>query len=252
MGTAQSMSRLKELPFAALQFYATAPYDCSSLPNRQARSQVAAPGHLINTDTYSHLVNEGFRRSGLFTYRPYCDDCRQCIPVRIDAKRFEANRTQKRVSKRHQDLRPFVAELAWSSEHFDLYTRYQASRHPGGGMDEDSRTQYSQFLLASRVNTRLVEFRQEDGTLLMVSIIDMLEFGLSSVYTFYEPEYAGSLGTYSILWQVQQCRSLELPWLYLGYWIGHSRKMAYKAAFQPAQYRVNGHWQDTLPALDET
>ncbi len=245
------MSRLQELPFSALQFYATASYDCSYLPNQQARSQVAAPGHLINTDTYSQLVNEGFRRSGLFTYRPYCDDCKQCVPVRLDVERFKPNRTQKRVAKRHQDLRPLVAELSWSPEHFDLYTRYQASRHPGGGMDEDGRTQYSQFLLASRVNTRLVEFRQEDGKLLMVSIIDVLEHGLSSVYTFYEPDYPGSLGTYGILWQLQQCRSLGLPWLYLGYWIQNSQKMAYKASFQPAQYRFNGQWQDTLPTAIE-
>ena len=147
-------------------------------------------------------------------------------------------------------LAPIGRKSVWRKS-IRSYARYQASRHPGGGMDEDGRTQYSQFLLASRVNTRLVEFRQEDGKLLMVSIIDVLEHGLSSVYTFYEPDYAGSLGTYSILWQLQQCHSLELPWLYLGYWIQNSQKMAYKAAFQPAQYRFNGQWQDTLPTTTE-
>jgi len=242
------MSRIKELPFSTLQFYATAAYECSYLPGKQARSQVAAPGHLINSDTYSHLVDEGFRRSGMFTYRPHCDDCKQCIPVKVDVKKFTANRSQKRAWTRHKDLRPLVAELTWSTEHFDLYTKYQAHRHPGGGMDEDSRTQYGQFLLASRVNTRLVEFRDQDGTLMMVSIIDVLEQGLSSVYTFYDPEVKGSLGTYSILWQLQQCQQLELPWLYLGYWIENSQKMAYKAAFQPAQYRVSGRWQSEVPS----
>jgi len=244
------MSRLQELPFSTLQFYATAPYECSYLPERQARSQVAAPGHLINTDTYSQLVDEGFRRSGMFTYRPHCDDCKQCIPVRIDVNNFVANRSQKRALKQHQDLRPLVAELTWSPEHFDLYMRYQASRHPGGGMDEDSRTQYGQFLLASRVNTRLVEYRNADGRLLMVSIIDVLERGLSSVYTFYEPDAQGSLGTYGILWQLSQCQQLNLPWLYLGYWIRNSRKMAYKANYRPAQYLVAGKWRDTLPEPD--
>jgi arginyl-tRNA--protein-N-Asp/Glu arginylyltransferase len=237
------MSQIKELPFATLQFYATAPYPCSYLPGRQARSQVAAPGHLIQSDTYSQLIDQGFRRSGLFTYRPHCDDCQACTPVRIDVAQFTPTRTQARVLKRHKDLRPLVAELTWSEEHYALYSRYQARRHPQGGMDEDSRQQYGEFLLASRVNTRLVEFRDQDGALQMVSIIDVLEQGLSSVYTFYDPDTPGSLGTYGILWQIQQCRQLNLPWLYLGYWIEHSEKMAYKALFKPAQYRINGQWQ---------
>ena len=240
------MSKLKELPFSTLQFYATAPYPCSYVPDRQARSQVAAPGHLINADTYSHLVEQGFRRSGLFTYRPHCDTCQACIPVRVDTAAFTPNRSQRRAWTRHQNLRAFVAELAWSPEHYALYTAYQQSRHPGGGMDEDSRTQYAQFLLTSRVNTRLVEFREPDGRLVMVSIIDVLDQSLSSVYTFYDPEARGSLGTYSILWQIEQCRSLQLPWLYLGYWIEASRKMAYKAAFQPLQRLIDGTWHDAV------
>lgn len=245
------MSTLKELPFSTLQFYATAPYPCSYLPGREARSQVAAPGHLIQADTYSELVDEGFRRSGLFTYRPHCDGCKACIPVRVDIEHFTASRSQQRSFKRHQNLRPLVAELAWSEEHYTLYSRYQAMRHPGGGMDEDSRSQYSQFLLTSRVNTRLVEFREQDGQLRMVSIIDMLEQGLSSVYTFYDPDIAGSLGTYGIMWQINQCKQLKLPWLYLGYWIANSQKMAYKANFAATQFRWAEKWHDSPPVLPD-
>lgn len=236
------MSKLQELPFSTLQFYATAPYPCSYLPQRQARSQVAAPGHLINTDTYSQLVEQGFRRSGLFTYRPHCDTCKACIPVRVDAKDFTPTRSQRRAWRNHRNLRPFVAELAWSPEHYALYTAYQQTRHPGGGMDEDSRTQYAQFLLTSRVNTRLVEFRDTDDRLVMVSIIDVLDHGLSSVYTFYDPAVEGSLGTYSVMWQIEQCHTLGLRWLYLGYWIEDSRKMSYKAGFQPQERLIDGTW----------
>ena len=236
------MSKLQELPFSTLQFYATAPYPCSYLPQRQARSQVAAPGHLINTDTYSHLVEQGFRRSGLFTYRPHCDTCKACIPVRVDVENFAPARSQRRAWRHHHGLRAFVAELAWSPEHYALYTAYQHTRHPGGGMDEDSRTQYAQFLLTSRVNTRLVEFRDADDRLVMVSIIDVLDHGLSSVYTFYDPNVAGSLGTYSVMWQIEQCRTLGLRWLYLGYWIEDSRKMSYKAGFQPQERLIDGTW----------
>ena len=237
------MSQIQELPFSTIQFYATASYRCSYLPEQQARSQVAAPGHLIHAETYSALVEQGFRRSGLFTYRPHCDQCRACIPVRVDCQAFEPNRSQRRAYNNHQHLRANILALGWSSEHYDLYNRYQNARHPGGGMDDDSRAQYSQFLLASRVNSRLIEFRDDSGRLQMVSIIDLLNEGLSSVYTFYDPEVRGSLGTYGILWQIQQCRFMNLPWLYLGYWIKQSPKMNYKSNFRPAQCLIKGQWQ---------
>jgi arginine-tRNA-protein transferase len=142
----------------------------------------------------------------------------------------------------HEQLSVLRRELAYDSEHYGLYLRYQRYRHPGGGMDQDSREQYQHFLLHSNVSTNLYEFRL-DGRLQMVSLVDQLVDGLSSVYTFFEPNLAGaSLGTYSILWQIERCQALKLPYLYLGYWIAESRKMAYKATFRPIEGLIAGRW----------
>ena len=236
------MSLLNDIPLSSLQFYLTSPYPCSYLPDRQARSLVATPAFLISAPVYSELVLHGFRRSGNYTYRPRCDGCHACVPLRIAAKQFSPSRSQRRAWAHHSDLEVTLHTPQDNAEHYALYTRYQQLRHPDGCMDNEDRDSYRNFLLQSHVDTLLVEFR-EQGILRMVSVVDLLGDGLSSVYTFYEPGLPrASLGVYSILWQIELCRKLDLDYVYLGYWIEQSRKMNYKTDYQPAQGLIDGSW----------
>lgn len=237
------MISLSDFSPRRLQCYLTAPYPCSYLPDQEARSQVVTPNDLVDDAVYSQLIHAGFRRSGLYAYRPQCDQCHACVPVRLVVDEFSPNRSQRRAWARNQHLQADVREQIFEQDHYNLYRRYQTSRHAGGGMDQDGAEQYRQFLLQSGVTTLLVEFRDESA-LRMVSLVDVVENGLSSVYTFFEPALPqASFGTYNVLWQVELCRRLGLSYLYLGYWVAESGKMAYKANFRPLQGRVNGTWQ---------
>lgn len=236
------MSFAAELPIFRLQFYLTAAYPCSYLPERQARSQVAAPGGMVDTVVYSELVRAGFRRSGFHVYRPHCDQCRACTPTRLRVEEFRPNRSQRRCLTRNADLTARLKPLDFAEEHYRLYRRYQAARHAGGGMDQDDREQYRSFLLQSRVDSALVEYRLA-GEVVMLALVDRLMDGISAVYTFYEPglEKRG-LGVYSVLRQIEYAREMNLPYLYLGYWIADCRKMAYKRAYRPLELLRHGQW----------
>ena len=236
-----------DFPAHKLQFYLTSAYSCSYLDKRLARSQVATPSHLINAEVYSELIQLGFRRSGAYVYRPLCDRCRACVPVRLRVNEFTPTRAQRRAAKRHAHLTTHMLPLRYEQEHFDLYRRYQSRRHPGGGMDQDDQQQYHQFLLESGVSTNLVEFREND-ILRMLSVVDVADSGLSAVYTFYDPEIPqSSFGTYNVLWQIQRCCVMGMPYLYLGYWIEESPKMAYKVNFRPLEGLIDGRWQQLSP-----
>jgi len=236
------MSSLHELPVYQLRFYLTAAYPCSYLADRMARSQVAAPANLVDTLVYSELARAGFRRSGQHVYRPRCDSCRACTPVRVVVDRQTPNRAQRRCLKRNADLVLRLKPLQFDEAHYRLYRRYQASRHAGGGMDHDDREQFRAFLLQSRVDSALAEFSL-DGEVVMVALIDRLVDGLSAVYTLYEPSLEKrGLGVYAVLTQIRLAREMRLPYLYLGYWIGACGKMAYKRLYRPLQALVDGVW----------
>lgn len=240
------MTRLNDLPLRRLQFYVTTQYACGYLPEQNARSLTAIPANLIDTQAYSELVSMGFRRSGNYTYRPHCDHCQACVPVRIKVDDFAPSRSQRRAQKQHGNLEAFMQPLVFNMEHFQLYAQYQKLRHAGGGMDNDDSDQYRSFLMQSQIDTVLMEFR-ENGVLRIVSVMDKLSDGLSAVYAFYDATVAGaSYGTYNVLWLIDFCRELGLPHLYLGYWIERSRKMAYKAEFKPMEGLIGDVWQPLL------
>ena len=237
-----------------LQFYVTTPYKCGYLPNKLAQSLIAAPYHLIDANIYSGLIQQGFRRSGKFAYRPHCDNCSACIAIRLILDEFAPTRSQKRAYKQHANLTARILPLGYQQQHFELYTSYQALRHADEEVSQQAEAhrtaeiqteadQYRQFLCKSNVESLMIEFSDADGAVKIVSVIDVVSDGISAVYTFYDALVArASFGTYSIMWLAEWTKMLGLPYLYLGYWIEASPKMAYKQQFKPQQKLIKGEW----------
>ena len=225
-----------------IQFYVTAPYACGYLPTKLVQSLIATPQHLVDSHQYSGLIKQGFRRSGKFVYRPHCENCNACTPVRLPVADFQSSRSQKRAYKQHQNLDARVSKLTFDEAHFELYKAYQIARHEGNEQEETAE-QYRNFLVQSNVDSLFISFTL-DGTLKIVSVIDIIEDGVSAVYTFYDSkDTKASYGTYSIMWLIDWCKELQLPYLYLGYLIKDSRKMVYKKKFGPQEALIDGEWQ---------
>lgn len=221
------------------------PHPCSYLPGREASTLFVDPRAPLEAQAFALLMRRGFRRSGDLVYRPHCADCKQCVPLRVDVAAFRPNRAQRRARTRNRDLVASWHAAEFSDEHFELYLRYQRNRHPGGGMDDPDPDRYRDFVMGAGVETRFIEFRTPDeGRLLCGAVVDPLPDGMSAVYTYFEPGFESrGLGTHAVLWQIEHLRARGLPWLYLGYWVKDSPKMAYKTLFRPAQGYAHGRWR---------
>lgn len=203
-------------------------------------------------EAFDLLTAAGFRRTQHYVYRPSCPGCNACVPVRIPVDRFVWTRGFRRVRKRNRDLRAEERPPVATAEQYALFARYLASRHGDGGMAGMTFADYREMVEEAAPGTMLVEFRDDSGALLGVTLTDRVESGLSGVYKFFEPEAERrSLGTFIVLWHVERARELGLPHVYLGYWIADCRKMSYKSRFRPLERLEGAHWVPFEPVTPE-
>jgi arginine-tRNA-protein transferase len=234
--------------FRLLGFYATPPHACSYLEARTAVTVFADPDFPKDRRLYTVLSQHGFRRSGEHIYRPHCPGCAACVPVRVPVQEFRPRRSQRRTWRRNADLEVAARPAAYDPRHYALYERYLASRHRGGGMDNPTPDRYLEFLTSPWADTVFFEHCTPQGAVVAVSVADVLEDGLSAVYTFFDPDLPErSLGVQAVLHEIEEARRLGMRYLYLGYWIGASRKMRYKTEYQPLEYLVDGEWTREAP-----
>lgn len=239
MNSYQPESLLNEL-----QYYITPPHDCSYLAEKSARMVFLDPAHRINVVTLSELSRMGFRRSGDFVYRPECHLCRQCLSCRVPVDSFSMNSSQKKAWKRNQDLIMKIVPTDQATQlHYQLYERYIIERHADGDMFPPSYDQFEKFLVNSCSNSFFLELWKDD-TLISVSTCDVLDDGVSAVYTFFDPdESKRSLGIFAVLKQIEYVQSLKQSYVYLGYWVPHSNKMNYKSQYAPFELLLDGQWR---------
>ncbi|MDO3382062.1 arginyltransferase [Gilvimarinus algae] len=227
---------------SSLKLFATAPHPCSYLAGEEATTVFIDPAARIDQALYSELSQLGFRRSGGHLYRPHCASCQACISCRIPVQLFRPSRSQKRCIKRNSDLDIALVDNIFTDEHYQLYADYIHARHSDGDMYPPTREQFETFLSPEWGATRYIEYRLK-GQLVGVAVCDQLNDGLSAVYTFFDDSQSKrSLGAYAILAQIEKAHALGLKYVYLGYWIRHCRKMAYKTQYRPLEMLVNKRW----------
>lgn len=225
-----------------LPLFLTQVQTCSYL-EEESQSLCLVPQAPINASIFSVLSQQGFRRSGQFIYRPHCPACNACVPVRVPVASFTPNKQQQRVLKRGAQLTVTEHQPRFTYEYFKLYQRYIEQRHADGEMYPANIEQFQSFLSYPLPFARFFEFRLKQR-LLAVAVTDVLDDGLSAVYSFFEPEEKYfSLGRYAILWQIAHAQQLGLTHLYLGYWIKDCAKMNYKTQYQPIEGFIDEQWQ---------
>lgn len=234
-----------EAEIKSLRFYLTSSHECNYISNQTAVSLFVDPQYKISNTLYGYLSAIGFRRSGEHVYRPHCPDCRACLSLRVPVDKFKPDRSQRRLLKSNNHLTLQVRPAGFDEDHYRLYRKYMSWRHPGGGMDSDDPDAYHNLYSSSWSDTEMLCFYNDDR-LNAVAITDILERGVSAVYTFYDPDLSHQgLGTYAILRQIEYAREKQLPYVYLGYWVEACTKMAYKARFSPHQTFRGTHWQNS-------
>lgn len=230
-----------------LDFYATPEHDCSYIEGKQAKTVFVDPKAEIDQELYSELSHIGFRRSGKHIYRPHCDGCNSCVSIRIPVESYAPTRSQRRIINKNKDVTVTRADLSFSEEYFALYCRYIEQRHSDGDMYPPEQSQFVSFLVESQQRSYFYEFRLSCGQLIAIALVDDLDDGISAVYTFFEPSLSQrSLGSYAILWQIQQAQQQQLQYLYLGYWVQECNKMNYKTNFRPMELLINGRWLQAI------
>jgi leucyl-tRNA---protein transferase len=231
-------------------FYTTAPLPCPYVTGRTERKVVTEIAGPMTEALHDRLSRAGFRRSHNIAYAPVCPSCQSCIPIRIPVASFQPGNTLRRIARINAQVESFVVAPRATAEQFQLFQRYQQARHGGGDMATMSFYDYRAMVEDTPVETFMAEFRDPDTRLISACLTDRLGDGLSAVYSFYAPTLERrSLGTHAILWLIDRARTMGLPYVYLGYWVPESRKMAYKARFRPSEVLISGTWR-TLSDAD--
>jgi len=224
-------------------FFTTAPLPCPYLPDRMERRVVTELIGRDVMDLHNALSLTGFRRSHSVAYAPACTGCRACIPIRIDCLNFAPSRTQRRIEKMNKELLALECEPVATLEQYDLFKGYQDGRHSHGEMSKMEFDDYQSLVEDTPIESSIIEFRDTEGTLKAVCLVDRIINGLSAVYSFYDPELnRNSLGTYMVLWLIAHSRAQGLNYVYMGFWVSACSKMSYKSSFQPVEVYHEGHW----------